>query len=145
MRPAYLLAIGTALALAACAAPGRVRDTSEHSTPSSATPVDRGAAVYAANCLTCHQQDGGGVPNLQPALLGSAWLKGEPQALAAFVMTGGFGSENRKGANDNVMPKFAALPDADLAAVLTYIRWNFGDKTGPVTVADVAEARKNLP
>ena len=48
------------------------------------------------HCLTCHQADGGGVPNMQPAIAGGTWVKGDARALALFVMTGGFDSAARK-------------------------------------------------
>jgi mono/diheme cytochrome c family protein len=55
-----------------------------------------GQQVYARNCLTCHQADGYGVPNMQPAITDGAWVKGDARALALFVMTGGFNSAERK-------------------------------------------------
>ena len=106
------------------------------------TPADPGQAGYAANCLTCHQADGGGVPGFQPPLVGSAWVHGDAQTLAAFVLSGGFSSAARKeSASSNVMPPFSQLDDRTLAAILTYVRANFGDHAGPVGVEQVAAAR----
>jgi mono/diheme cytochrome c family protein len=113
---------------------------------SAAEPAASGQQVYAKNCLTCHQSDGYGVPNLQPAITGGSWVKGDGRALAMFVMTGGFNSAERKeGDSHNVMPAFRQLADAELAALLTYIRQTFGDGASPVSEADVAEVRKTLP
>ena len=71
---------------------------------------------------------------------------GDGKALASFVMTGGFGSSERKdSANDNVMPEFRQLSDEDLAAILTFIRQKFGGGASGVTASDVAEARAALP
>jgi mono/diheme cytochrome c family protein len=104
-----------------------------------------GEAAYGANCLACHQADGRGVPYFQPPLVGSPWLQGEPQALAAFVLTGGFNSAARKeGPNENVMPAFTHLDDATLAAALTYVRSRFGNGAGPVTPDVVREARRQI-
>jgi len=62
-----------------------------------------------------------------------------------FVMSGGFGSAERKdSASDNVMPEFRQLPDADLAEILSYIRAKFGGGASAVSAADVAAARANL-
>jgi mono/diheme cytochrome c family protein len=108
--------------------------------------ANAGQQVYARNCLTCHQADGYGVPNMQPAITDGNWVKGDVRALALFVMTGGFDSADRKdGVSHNVMPAFRQLPDADLAALLTYIRQKFGKGASPVSVAEVAEARASLP
>jgi mono/diheme cytochrome c family protein len=105
-----------------------------------------GQRLYGMHCLSCHQADGGGVPNMQPAIAGGTWVKGDTRALALFVMTGGFDSAARKDSDvGNVMPPFRQLADADLAEILTYIRQKFGDGASPVTAAEVAEARGSLP
>ena len=105
-----------------------------------------GQLLYNKHCLSCHQADGGGVPNMQPAIAGGTWVKGDARALAMFVMSGGFDSASRKDSDvGNVMPPFRQLADADLAAILTYIRQKFGDGGSSVSAADVAEARTSLP
>jgi mono/diheme cytochrome c family protein len=104
-----------------------------------------GQLLYSKHCLACHQADGGGVPNMQPAIAGGIWVKGDARALALFVMSGGFDSASRKDSDvGNVMPPFRQVPDADLAAILTFIRQKFGDGGSPVSAADVAEARTSL-
>jgi len=114
------------------------------------TPVETvakidGEAAYRANCLVCHQADGRGVPFLQPPLVDGPWVLGDPQALAAFVLTGGFNSAERKDSpNENVMPAFTQLDDATLAAVLTYVRARFGKDAGAVTPEVVAQARQTI-
>lgn len=101
-----------------------------------------GKKVYEDNCLACHMADGMGVPRMQPPLVGGQWVEGDPQALAAFVITGGFDSANRlDGRGENTMPMFGQLDDETLAAVLTYIRDEFGKHAGPVSVEDVKAAR----
>jgi mono/diheme cytochrome c family protein len=104
-----------------------------------------GQLLYNKHCLTCHQADGGGVPNMQPAIAGGTWVKGDARALAMFVMSGGFDSASRKDSDvGNVMPPFRQLENADLAAILTYIRQKFGDGGSPVSAEDVAAARTSL-
>ncbi|HEY6124169.1 MAG TPA: cytochrome c [Steroidobacteraceae bacterium] len=104
-----------------------------------------GQRLYASHCLSCHQADGGGVPNMQPAIAGGTWVKGDAKALALFVMSGGFDSASRKdSAEGNVMPPFSQLADADLAEILTYIRQKFGEGASAVSAAEVAEARTSL-
>ena len=132
--------IALCLLLAACVATG------EDKPAAPAADKAAGQQLYAKNCLSCHQSDGYGVPNMQPAITGGAWVKGEGAALALFVMTGGFNSAERKESEShNVMPAFRQLPDAELAAILTYIRQKFGGGAPPVSEADVAEVRKTLP
>jgi len=103
-----------------------------------------GQLLYNKHCLACHQADGGGVPNMQPAIVGGNWVKGDARALALFVMSGGFDSASRKDSDvGNVMPPFRQLADAELAAILTFIRQKFGEGATPVSAADVAEARRS--
>jgi mono/diheme cytochrome c family protein len=107
---------------------------------------DAGRKLYEQHCLSCHQADGYGVPNLQPAITGGTWVAGDARALAMFVLTGGFDSASRKeGESHNVMPAFAQLGDDDLAAILTFIRGRFGKGASAVAAADVAAARAQLP
>lgn len=111
-----------------------------------APEIKPGQKLYASHCLSCHQADGGGVPNMQPAIAGGTWVKGDAQALALFVMSGGFDSASRKDSDSgNVMPPFRQLGDSDLAAILTYIREKFGGGASAVSAAEVAEARTSLP
>jgi len=146
MARAHLVVV-VMLASSACAAAGD--DAPAPAAPAAAAPVDSrpaGQRLYGKHCLSCHQADGGGVPNMQPAIAGGTWVKGDAQALALFVMTGGFGSSERKeSANGNVMPEFRQLPDADLAEILSYIRARFGGGASAVSAADVAAARARLP
>jgi mono/diheme cytochrome c family protein len=107
---------------------------------------DVGQKLYARHCLSCHQADGYGVPNMQPAITGGAWVQGDASALALFVLTGGFDSAQRKESDShNVMPAFEQLSDDDLAAILTFIRGRFGKGASPVNAATVAAARATLP
>ena len=140
----------SALLAAGCATSG---EAPAPSTPVAATApatgVDTrtpGQKLYGRHCLSCHQADGGGVPNMQPAIAGGTWVTGDAKALALFVMTGGFASAGRKESeNGNVMPPFRQLPDADLAQILTFIREKFGAGAAPVSEAEVAAARAGLP
>ena len=116
--------------------------------PAPAPVVSRplGQQLYGRHCLSCHQADGGGVPNMQPAIKGGTWVQGDSRALALFVMTGGFDSASRKDSDvGNVMPPFRQLPDAELAQILTFIRAKFGNGASAVDAAQVAEARASLP
>jgi len=110
--------------------------------PSFAAEPAPGQLLYNKHCLACHQADGGGVPNMQPAIIGSSWVKGDSRALALFVMSGGFDSASRKESDvGNVMPPFRQLADEELAAILTFIRQKFGDGASAVSAAEVAAAR----
>ena len=144
---AALLAAGTCCVLVASAA--MLDEQSAPAAAAAAPAVDSrppGQKLYARHCLPCHQADGNGVPRMQPAIAGGTWVKGDAQALALFVMTGGFNSAERKeSANGNVMPAFRQLPDEELALLLSYVRDKFGGGASPLSAADVAAAREKLP
>jgi mono/diheme cytochrome c family protein len=132
-----IVAVASAWLAAACVA--------SEPAPAMSPADDVGKVLYGRHCLSCHQADGYGVPNLQPAITEGAWVSGDPRALALFVLTGGFDSASRKeGENHNVMPSFSRLSDAEVAAILTFIRGKFGKGASAVNEADVAEARKGM-
>ncbi len=145
-----VLATAACLLAAACAASA---DELPVAAPAASVPTAQptdtrppGQRLYARHCLSCHQADGGGVPNMQPPIAGGTWVVGDGGALALFVLTGGFDSASRKdGGEGNVMPPFTQLADADLAELLTFVRKEFGQGASPVSAATVAEARASLP
>ena len=95
--------------------------------------VARGEKVYIANCAACHRPDGKGAGPIKP-LEGSAIVLGEPKAQIAVVLAG---------AANGAMPAWKQLSDTELAAVLTYTRNAWSNKTGQaVQPAQVLAARK---
>jgi mono/diheme cytochrome c family protein len=102
-----------------------------------------GAAVYGTRCAACHQADGKGIPGAFPPLAGSPWPTGEATVPIRIVLGGLQGPIDVLGATyQGVMPAFASqLSDAEIAAVLTHVRANFGNTAGPITEAQVAEVR----
>jgi mono/diheme cytochrome c family protein len=101
-----------------------------------------GAKLYAQNCAACHQVDGSGVANMQPALKGDAVVSGEPAILIQRVLKG---SQANLPANrihySNVMPPFSQLSDDQIASLLTYVRHEFGNGAAAVQPKQVAAGR----
>jgi cytochrome c oxidase subunit 2 len=99
--------------------------------------VARGEKVYAANCVACHQATGKGLPPAFPALDGSAVVKGPKAAQVKTVLNG----VERDG-KPTAMQPWKALSDTDLAAVVTYTRNSWGNKSGEaVQPSEIAAAR----
>ena len=94
-----------------------------------------GEKVYGANCAGCHQAKGEGMAPVFPALDGSALVKGPKQALLDIVMNGKAGT---------AMPAFGKqLTDTDIAAVATYARNAWSNKTGEaIQSSDIKALRK---
>lgn len=102
-----------------------------------------GAAVFAARCVACHQATGTGVPGAFPPLAGSNWVNGRDTTLIQILLHGIQGPLTVNGASYNgTMPTFGTqLSDAEIAAVLTHVRSQWGNKTGPVSTAQVTTQR----
>lgn len=104
--------------------------------------VARGETVYAKFCLSCHQADGSGVPNLNPPLIQTKWTLGPKSVLIQQVLKGSNGKVEIDGETfRNTMPPLPTLTDRQIADVLTYVRNNFGNKASAVTVAEVKKQR----
>lgn len=93
----------------------------------------KGATVYAANCVACHQANGKGTPPAFPPLDGSKIVNGPPEGQIDIVLNGKPGT---------AMPAWKQLSDSEIAAVITYTRNSWGNKAGAVMPAAVKAARK---
>jgi len=101
-----------------------------------------GKGIYEKYCLTCHQADGGGVPNMNPSLIKTSYVLGNKTRLIKVVLNGFSENVDIDGESySNVMPSHDFLKDQEIAAVLTYVRENFTNKAGPVTAAQVKAVR----
>lgn len=94
-------------------------------------------------CGACHGADGKGLklgPTMMmaPAYLGSKVVDGDPE-LFALVILKGIKKEDAKYAG--VMAPLGALPDKDIAGIITYIRNDFSEKKDLVTAKQVGEWR----
>jgi len=102
-----------------------------------------GKQVYATTCAACHQATGEGVAGVFPPLVGSEWVTGDEGKLARIILHGVTGPIEVAGETFNGMmpPWGGTLKDADIAAVITYVRSAWGNKAAPVTAAKVASVR----
>lgn len=102
-----------------------------------------GQTVYQKYCLTCHQVDGSGVPNLNPPLTGTKWVLGPKTVLIQQVLHGSKGKVEIDGETfHNAMPpQGKGMTDEEIANVLTYVRNSFGNKASRVTPAEVKGVR----
>ena len=110
--------------------------------PSSAQGAD-GKQVFSTTCAACHQVTGEGVPGVYPPLAGSEWVNGDEAKVVRILLHGVTGPIEVAGETFNSMmpPWGATLKDADIAAVLTYVRSTWGNKGTPITAAKVASIR----
>ena len=96
--------------------------------------IARGEKVYAANCAACHQANGKGGGAIKP-LDGAAVVLDADKSKQIGVLL--------NGQNNNMMPAWKQLSDVELAAVITYTKNHWSNKTGQtVQPAEVLAARK---
>jgi mono/diheme cytochrome c family protein len=111
-------------------------------TPRPPAVID-GGKIFAATCLACHQANGEGIEEKYPPLAGSEWAAGDEARVVRIALHGLTGPVEVAGQTyEGVMPGWGAtLKDAEIAAVLTYVRAAWGNKAAPITVASVVSIR----
>jgi cytochrome c oxidase subunit 2 len=96
--------------------------------------VARGEKVYAANCVACHQATGKGTPPAFPPLDGSKVVRGPEAAQIDVVL---------KGRPKTAMAAFGGqLNDTEIAAVVTYTRNSWSNKTGDLVQPSEVKASR---
>ena len=105
--------------------------------------ADRGRAVYREHCEDCHGPRGEGARGAYPALAGNRSVVMDPPAnVIRAVLSGGFQPATAGNPRPWGMPPFGhVLDDADTAAVVTFIRTQWGNRAAPVSATDVQRMR----
>jgi mono/diheme cytochrome c family protein len=106
--------------------------------------IEKGKTVYVQRCMVCHQQDGGGVPHLNPPLDGASTVKGKDKSRLITILLKGMSDRVEIDGEyySNNMASNADLTDQQIADVLNYIRNNWSNKVPtPVTPAEVKSVR----
>ena len=110
--------------------------------PSEPTLAELGKSVYA-NCQPCHQASGLGIAGQFPTLVGSEWVSGSEKRLIAILLKGLSGPVKVAGATYNgAMPGWEkTLSNKKIAAVLTYVRSNWGNAYPEITEDKIATVK----
>ena len=95
--------------------------------------VARGEKVYAGNCAVCHRADGKGAGPIKP-LDGSAIVVKDTKAQIGILL---------HGVTNTAMPSWKQLSDTEIAAVITYTKNSWSNRTGKlVQPAEIVAARQ---
>jgi mono/diheme cytochrome c family protein len=103
--------------------------------------ADSGKIIYETHCLACHQEDGSGVPNMNPPLIKTDWVLGDSTRLINVILKGLKDTEIDGESYSNEMPAHDFLTDNQIAEVLTYVRKSFGNQASAINSEDVKKQR----
>jgi mono/diheme cytochrome c family protein/glucose/arabinose dehydrogenase len=96
---------------------------------------DTGRGIYESLCVACHQADGRGLDKVAPSLIGSELAVAPPDVPVRILLNG------KEGTVGLMPPLGSVLSDDQIAAVLTYVRRQWGNAGTPVAGADVGRIR----
>ena len=108
-------------------------------------PKVLGKKLFSANCVTCHQANGQGQPGQFPPLAGSEFVLGDASnRLIAIVLKGLQGPVQVKGQafNNAMQPWEGQYTDQQLAAILSYVRSDWGNN-GPEIPPEAVKAMRD--
>jgi mono/diheme cytochrome c family protein/glucose/arabinose dehydrogenase len=111
----------------------------------------KGRALYSKDgyCNTCHQPDGRGLyTSGYPPLANSKWVNEDPARLIKLTLNGIMGPMEVNGKNYEgktpMIPYGGLLNDEEVAAVLTFIRNSFGNRSSPILAETVKKVRQQI-
>lgn len=109
-----------------------------------AKSIKRGKEVYTVYCMSCHLEDGKGMPGVNPPLAKTDYIKKPAKTLINIILEGQSGEITvNKIKYNSFMPPQYYLSDVQVADVMNYIRNTWGNKVpGIVTPAQVKALRK---
>ncbi|MBI5768111.1 MAG: c-type cytochrome [Verrucomicrobia bacterium] len=114
-------------------------------TPPEQAMFNLGRALYPGVCGACHQPHGRGLEGMAPPLAESEWSNGPASRAARIALHGVRGPIKVDGRTYTLdMPPFGALGDEQLAALLTYIRREWGNTGTAVSPAEVKAIRAGV-
>ena len=105
-----------------------------------------GAKLFQNNCVGCHGADGKGEHLIFPPLAGNTTLvQSSPESAIRVVLEGAQAVSTKAAPTSPSMPSFAwKFDDAQIAAIVTYVRNSWGNAGPPVAADTVAKIRANL-
>ena len=109
----------------------------------SAPNID-GAVLFSSYCSSCHQDNGAGVSRAIPPLAGSSWVLDDDAQTASILLLGINGPITVKGhAYNGRMPTFGdTLDDQEIAAIVSYVRSQWGNDASAISATTVADLRE---
>ncbi|WP_086542251.1 DUF7133 domain-containing protein [Algoriphagus antarcticus] len=107
----------------------------------------QGRQKFLVTCAGCHGSDGSGATRMGPPLAGSEWVLGDERRLAMILLHGLEGPIDVAGKTYDapdilpVMPSHSTMDDGSIAAILTYIRNEWGNQAPLISGRTVSKTR----
>ncbi|HKK44919.1 MAG TPA: cytochrome c [Balneolaceae bacterium] len=103
-----------------------------------------GEALFTQNCASCHGSNAAGMAGIFPPLINSEWVTQNPSVPVRILLNGLSGQVKVNGQTyQGVMPSFRArLGDAEIAAILNYLRSQSNANLPDISQDDVLQIRK---
>ncbi len=109
--------------------------------------LERGDEIFKELCFACHNPDGKGTPiegkqglTLAPPLSGSRTVTGHKDGLILVLLKGLAGPVNGKTYDSQMVP-MESNDDEWIAAIASYVRNSFGNRSSTITPQEVAKVR----
>jgi nitrite reductase (NO-forming) len=105
------------------------------------TSIKNGQSVYETYCISCHMEDGNGLPSAFPSLVKTGNLT-DKNRLVKIALQGMRGPIMVKGEKYDAEMASIAISDQEVADVINYIRNTWGNKAPLMNVNEVTLAKK---
>src|SRR5690625_3022119 len=102
-----------------------------------------GGPLYSANCASCHQAGGEGLPGAFPSLVDNDVVTDDDPEEHIHTTLFGLEGKTIDGVDySSPMPAFESMSDEDIAAIINHERTSWGNDAPTVSADDVARVRE---
>jgi mono/diheme cytochrome c family protein len=121
------------------------KDSDNTPLPADSTTMSAGNAIYRDQCSACHGIEGKGVAKLFPSVASSSMVRSnDPTTVIRIVLRGARSVATRAEPTAPGMPSYGwQLDDAEVAAVLNYIRNSWGGAAPAIDARAVSRVRSD--
>lgn len=103
--------------------------------------IKRGSEIYVSNCITCHMDNGEGIPGAFPPLAKSDFLLTKTDESINTILNGARGEMVVNGVSYYGEMAAIDLSDEEVADVMNYIRNTWGNTAAGITPEQVKKLR----
>jgi nitrite reductase (NO-forming) len=116
-------------------------DSSTAELEEESTSYPAGKKIYDRSCITCHQENGEGLPGSFPPLAKADYMLDDRDRAIKQVINGSSGEIIVNGETYNGIMPAQNLRDQEVVDVMNYVFNSWGNDAGEVTMKQVKSAR----